>query len=171
MSRFSAVSGNKGLKSYETLWHLNQWTFQMTLIFCGPIFSQLYWPSYSAKEYLVDHSQCLTCCYWHVLYLEVKPSKCKKYKTLLHFWGKWNSNEWLSGRTNNNTDEDSCWYSECLILISQSYKLIKFCPPPPLPPLSLRLPLTNSLMNIFGKRGDLFFFFVVVFFFFTQERS
>ena len=27
------------------------------------------------------------------------------------------------------------------------------------PPSSLRLPLTNSLMNIFGKRGDLFFFF------------
>ena len=26
-------------------------------------------------------------------------------------------------------------------------------------PPSLRLPLTNSLMNIFGKRGDLFFFF------------
>ena len=86
--RSVTVSGNKGLKSYSTLWHLNQLPFQITLIFCSPIFSQFYWPSYSAKEYLEDHGQCLTCCYLHELYLEAKPSKCKKYRTLLHFLGK-----------------------------------------------------------------------------------
>ena len=72
---------------------LNQWTFQITWIFCSPIFSQFYWPFYSAKEYLEDHGQCLTCCYLHVLYLEAKPSKCKQYRTLLHFWGKMKCNE------------------------------------------------------------------------------
>ena len=36
------------------------------------------------KKYLEDHSQCLTCCNLHVLYVEAKPSKCKKHRTLLH---------------------------------------------------------------------------------------
>ena len=50
--QFSSNSSthNKGLKWYAMLWHLNQWTFQMTLIFCIQIFSQFYWPSYGSKE-------------------------------------------------------------------------------------------------------------------------
>ena len=80
--------------------------------FCIPIFSQFYWPSSSTKEYPEDHSQCLTCCYLHVLYLEVKRSKWKKYSVRsCIFEKKWNSNELLSGRINNNTGKDSCWYS------------------------------------------------------------
>ena len=45
------------------------------------------------------------------------------------------SNKLVSGRMKNNTDKDSCWYCwKCLILISQSYKPIRFYTHVALPP-------------------------------------
>ena len=46
------------------------------------------------------------------------------------FEEKWNSNKLVSGRMKNNADKDSCWCCwKCLILISQSYKPIRFFTP------------------------------------------